>query len=158
MSRKYRLGVSVTSVSSGKEAQRRRSLDCVEAVDAARDVEDREDPYMTCDSGHQTHTPTLDERPHEGYGVHMITRRFDRAFGRLLAAFTYHQDVPRNSANVLELGAARWELEIARNAMAVERRAVTDHHTVTTSWLRRSSVSEDDMARLRVFGSGTVSS
>jgi hypothetical protein len=43
LSRKWRLGVSEASASSGKDAQRRRSRDCVEAEDAARGVEGRRD-------------------------------------------------------------------------------------------------------------------
>jgi hypothetical protein len=43
LSRKWRLGVSEASSSSGKDAQRRRSRDCGEAEDAARGVEGRRD-------------------------------------------------------------------------------------------------------------------
>ena len=51
----------------------------------------------------------------------MISDRFDRAFARLLAAWTRHQDASRAVADVHELAAARIELEDARAEVAAAR-------------------------------------
>ena len=57
----------------------------------------------------------------------MITKAFDRAFARLVRAFKRHQDAPRSPEQISILADARWELHLARDAVAAERREVLCH-------------------------------
>ena len=85
----------------------------------------------------------------------MLTPRFNRLFSQLVAAFKRYQDVPRPLQSVVELASARRDLDLARNAIALERYIVMsdDGHREPA---RRTAVSQDDLARLRVFGTGFV--
>ncbi|NOX23470.1 MAG: hypothetical protein GXP36_10310 [Actinobacteria bacterium] len=86
----------------------------------------------------------------------MVSERFERLFGRLVVAFKQHQDVPRTTANVVELGAARWVLEAARTEIAAERVRMAPHPLHRRN-VRKVNVSENDLARLQVFGVGSGS-
>ncbi|MEN8237875.1 MAG: hypothetical protein ABFR53_01610 [Actinomycetota bacterium] len=88
----------------------------------------------------------------------MFPRSFDRAYRRLVTAFKRHGDTARSPEAISVLGAARWELELARTHMAAERRALSPMPKSDVGVLRRTSISPDELARLRVFGSGTASS
>ncbi len=85
----------------------------------------------------------------------MISERFNRLFDRLVVAFTHHQDVPRRPGNVPELGAARWDLELARAAIARERERMAGQTRPRIP--RQTAASDGDIARLRAFGAGYVS-
>lgn len=80
----------------------------------------------------------------------MIMGAFDRAYRRLVRAFKRHQDVPRSPDDVAMIGDARWELHLARNAVAVERDQVLAMRRNQAIAVRKMDVSEDDLARLRV--------
>jgi hypothetical protein len=85
----------------------------------------------------------------------MLTRRFNRLFSRLVTSFERHQDAPRTPDNVVALSSARRDLDLARDAIAIERQRITsacDRRSVTP----RTAVSNDDLARLRVLGTGFV--
>ena len=89
----------------------------------------------------------------------MITATFERLFGRLVGAFKQHEDVPRVPDNVRNLGAARWELELARAAIAQERERMADQAAARADLPRprQAAVSDRDLARLRAFGAGYIS-
>ncbi len=87
----------------------------------------------------------------------MVTDRFERLFRRMVAVFKRHQDVPRSPANIAELGAARWDLELARKAIAEERERITARVAVRSVMPRKVALSDDELARLRVSGIGSVS-
>lgn len=80
----------------------------------------------------------------------MIASTFDKAYGRLVRAFKRYQDVPRSPDDVVVIGDARWELHLARNAMAVERDQAHAMRRNRAIAVRKMDVSEDDLARLRV--------
>jgi hypothetical protein len=86
----------------------------------------------------------------------MVSDRFERLFGRLVSAFKHHQDVPRSTATIRELGAARWALDEARDEIADERERMVPR-PVNRGTLRKVNVSENDLARLHVFGVGSGS-
>jgi hypothetical protein len=69
--------------------------------------------------------------------------------------FKRHQDVPRSPDNVVAIASARRNLDLARNAIAIERKGIIDSHGLRDA-PRRTAVSDDDLARLRVFGTGFV--
>ena len=87
----------------------------------------------------------------------MITTRFERLFGRLVSSFKHHQDVPRAPDKVPDLGAARWDLELARSAIAQERERIADQAAARAEIPRQAAISDDDLARLRAFGAGYLS-
>jgi len=83
LSLKWCLGVAVESASSGKDAQRRRSLNCVKAEDAASGVEGRRDTASISatdhldpcdraltDSDHPAHSPRS-----RGIGAQIVVTR-----------------------------------------------------------------------------------
>jgi len=78
----------------------------------------------------------------------MITPAFDRTFRNLVHAFKRHQDVPRSPGNIPAIGEARWELHLARDAMAAERREVLAVHE--RRWVGKIDISDEDLARLNV--------
>lgn len=79
----------------------------------------------------------------------MFTAAFDKAYRRLVRAFTRYQDAPRSVDTIAVIGDARWELHLARNAMAIERRDVLATHRQAGAG-RKFDVSDADLARLRV--------
>jgi len=80
----------------------------------------------------------------------MFPAAFENAYVRLVRAFKRHQDVPRSVDDVVAIADARWELHVARDAMAIQRRLV--HSAIRDSPPRvwKFDVSEDELARLRV--------
>ena len=80
---------------------------------------------------------------------------FERLFRRLLGVFGRYHDTPRSPKQVAELGAARWDLELARNAIAAERDRITHRAPVPSVTPRKVALSDDAMARLRVAGIGS---
>ena len=80
----------------------------------------------------------------------MVSKAFDQAFRRLIGAFKRYQDVPRSPDNVPAIGAARWNLETARVSITRERRSVESGRHAATQPLRKTAVSDDDLARLNV--------
>ena len=86
----------------------------------------------------------------------MITDRFERLFRRLVGVFKHYHDVPRSPANVAGLAAARWDLELAREAIAEERGRITVG--VRSVMPRKVALSDDELARLRVSGIGSAAS
>jgi hypothetical protein len=95
---------------------------------------------------------------HRNYDVEMGHSQFQMRFRSLVEAFYRYHDAPRTTQDVRELGAARWELEIARRDMAIEReRLVAARHSTQRGIPCRTSISGPDRARLRVEGYGIVS-
>jgi hypothetical protein len=80
----------------------------------------------------------------------MFSAAFENAYRRLVRAFKRHQDAPRSSDDVAVIGDARWELHLARNAMAEERRAVLSARPAASAVTRKFDVSDDELVRLRV--------
>jgi len=81
----------------------------------------------------------------------MLGVRFERLFGDLVGRWTEWREAPRNPELVPELARARFALEDARSAIASERQKLTAPVHDDPS---RTSVSAEDRARLRVFGTG----
>ena len=84
----------------------------------------------------------------------MLTKRFEALFQKLVAAFARHQDAPRKPDEVVALASARWDLELARRAIAEERdrlAVVARAHKVLP--VRKTDVSDIDIVRLRLLGS-----
>ncbi len=71
-----------------------------------------------------------------------------------MSAFTRYHDVPRSPHNIAKLGAARWELEGTRKTMATERRRVVAQRPSPPTSNRRVALSDSELARLRVLGTG----
>lgn len=81
----------------------------------------------------------------------MLGTRFEQLFRLLVDRWTEWRDAPRDPGGVPDLARARFALEDARSAVAIERgrlesRVLADHS--------RTSVSAEDRARLRVIGAG----
>ena len=87
----------------------------------------------------------------------MLTDRFERLFRRLVGRFRHYHDADRSPANVVELAAARWDLELARKAIAAERARITVQGAVRPGKARKVALSGDELAlaRLRVSGIGS---
>jgi hypothetical protein len=86
----------------------------------------------------------------------MVSKVFDRAFRRLVQAFGRYHDVPREPEFVIQLASARIDLDVARG---VARDARDDLLAARPSLKRppkQTGVGEDDIARLRVLGTGFV--
>lgn len=79
-----------------------------------------------------------------------ITSSFESAYRRLVRAFKRYEDVPRSPDDIATIGDARWQLQLARNTMAAERRDVTLSRRESGLTFRKVDVSEDDLARLQV--------
>lgn len=86
----------------------------------------------------------------------VLSHTFERLFKRLVVAFKRHQVVARTTDSIAELGAARWDLELARASIAKERVRLVDQVVSRSVVPRQTAVSDDDLARLRVFGVGCV--
>ena len=86
----------------------------------------------------------------------VLTETFERLFLRLVTSFTRYQDVPRSPDDVAVIGSARIDLDLARGAIAIERKRILGDRNVR-GVPRQTAVSEDDLARLRTFGAGFVS-
>ncbi len=86
----------------------------------------------------------------------MITDSFERAWRRLVPAFAAYHDVRRNPENLDSLVEARFELEDARAEARRSRQLVTAASPAADHPVSRADVSQDDRARLGVFGIGTV--
>ena len=86
----------------------------------------------------------------------MLTDTFERVFRLLVAAFKRHQDVPQTLTNIAELGAARWDLELVRKAIAEERERIALQPASRSVIPRKTALSDDELARLRVVGMGSV--
>jgi len=87
----------------------------------------------------------------------MLTETFNRLFSRLVTTFKRHQDVPRTPESVAVLAFARRDLDIARSAIAKERDVILGSQA-SQKVPRRTSVSDDDIARLRVLAGGFTGS
>ena len=82
--------------------------------------------------------------------------RFLDAFRRLMGSWTSYQDTPRDPQGIRELGAARADLEDARSEADAARK---EHHPDwqrkdAPSRAKRTSVSDQDLAKLRLEGDG----
>jgi hypothetical protein len=88
----------------------------------------------------------------------MISEKFDRLFTRLVDVFKRYHEAPRSPAQVAELGAARWDLELARKAIAEERQRVIAYYEPLPPIPRQVAMSDDELARLRVAGLGVLTS
>jgi len=86
----------------------------------------------------------------------MTTKTFNRAFGKLVGAFTDHQDVRRDPTNIAELGAARWRLEGARTTVGVERLSMERSNPARNIVGKRVAMSDAELARLRVMVTGSI--
>ena len=111
--------------------------------------------YRTASHQEQT-VRTVDSGCCNRYGVNVLTQRFDRLFFRLVTSFKRYQQVPRSPGDVAAIGSARIDLDSVRNAIANERGyAIGDRGPRDAP--RQTAVSDDDLARLRAFGTGFVS-
>jgi len=81
----------------------------------------------------------------------MLGIRFERLFRDLVSRWTEWRGAPRKPEHVPELARARFALEDARSAIASEREKLTSPVHDDPS---RTSVSAEDRARLKVFGTG----
>ncbi len=79
----------------------------------------------------------------------MERARFLRAFANLLGRWLVYQDAPRDPERVVELARARSGLDDARRAVAEARGAWDSGPQGPTPPGKRTSVSDDDLARLR---------
>jgi hypothetical protein len=91
---------------------------------------------------------------HKGYYLAVLTNDFERLFRRLVGAFLHYLDVPRTPDNVAELGASRWDLELAREAIALARGRIKTQPSSPPVSPRHTAISADDVALLRVLGDG----
>ena len=87
----------------------------------------------------------------------MLTDRFERLFRRLVGVFRQYHDADRSPAHVAKLAAARWDLELAREAIAEERERITVRVAFRSGRARKVALSDDELAlaRLRVSGIGS---
>lgn len=81
----------------------------------------------------------------------MLTQRFERLFQRLLVTFLAYDEAPRVVDRLPELAAARTDLDRARSQIADERRAIHER-TKRDRLVRKTAISDEDMAVLRVRG------
>jgi hypothetical protein len=88
--------------------------------------------------------------------VTVSTQNFNRLFSRLVTSFKRYQEVPRYPDTVAAIGSARIDLDLVRNAIAVERDRIVGERS-PGNVPQRTAVSKDDLARLRAFGTGFVS-
>lgn len=100
---------------------------------------------------------SLDSERISCYIASVLSDSFDRLFSRLVMTFKRHQDVPRTPESVAVLALARTDLDVARSAIAQERDAILRNRSAPKA-LRRTSVSDDDIARLRVLAGGSTGS
>ncbi|MDF1596230.1 MAG: hypothetical protein P1T08_09040 [Acidimicrobiia bacterium] len=76
--------------------------------------------------------------------------RFVNAFSNLVGRWAVYQDAPRDPGSVVELAHARIALDIARLAAADARDGWDNRSQGPVRPPKRTSVSDDDLARLRV--------
>ena len=88
----------------------------------------------------------------------VLTAAFDRLFERLVRVFVHYHDVHRSPSNVPEIADARWDLELARAAIAVERDVITSRGATGSFMPRKVALSDDEVAELRVAGIGSAPS
>ncbi len=81
----------------------------------------------------------------------MLGARFDRLFRTLVTRWSAWRTASRDPEQVPELAAARFALEDVRAAIAAEREVLIAPARGDGA---RTSVSAEDRARLRVFGTG----
>jgi len=86
----------------------------------------------------------------------VLTQYFDRLFSRLVTSFKRYEEVQRSPDTVAAIGSARIDLDLVRNAITVERECIVGEHS-PEHVPRRTAVSDADLARLRVLGTGFVS-
>ena len=82
----------------------------------------------------------------------MLGSRFDRLLRTLVARWAEWQAVPRDPDRVPELARTRFALEDARSAIAAEREYIAAAQVLDQG--ARTSVSDADRARLRVYATG----
>ncbi|MFW2340393.1 MAG: hypothetical protein ACN4GK_10115 [Acidimicrobiia bacterium] len=80
----------------------------------------------------------------------MDRSRFLTSFARLLERWLVYQDAPREPDRVVELASARCALDDARRTVAEAREGWESRPQAPTRPATRTSVSDDDLARLRV--------
>jgi hypothetical protein len=80
----------------------------------------------------------------------MERARFLRSFASLIGRWLVYQDAPRDPERVVELARARSDLDDARRTVAEARGAWDSSPQGPTPPVTRTSVSDDDLARLRV--------
>ena len=88
----------------------------------------------------------------------VLTAAFDRLFERLVRVFVHYHEVHRSPSNVPEIADARWDLELARAAIAVEREAIANRGATGSLMPRKVALSDDEVAELRVAGIGSAPS
>jgi hypothetical protein len=76
--------------------------------------------------------------------------RFVKSFSNLAGRWAVYQDAPRDPGSVVELARARIALDIARLAVADAREGWDNRPQGPARSPKRTSVSDDDLARLRV--------
>ncbi len=92
------------------------------------------------------------------YDRHMLTRRFEWLFGRLLSVFVAYDDAPRTADRVVELGTLRIELDQVRSEIAEERNEMAEEGIVARRRVRqagafiKTALSADEIAVLQVQG------
>lgn len=86
----------------------------------------------------------------------MVSELFDQAFRRLVQAFGRYHDTPRTAATVTDLGRARMDLDDARDDARVAREELIAANPRLSGPPRQTGVGQDDLARLRVLGTGFV--
>ena len=84
----------------------------------------------------------------------VISARFNRAWNRLVPAFSRHQQAPRDPNDLSELAEARWNLEQARNETRAARIELGQRRPPVSEPPRKVAVSEEDQAKIRVHGLG----
>ena len=115
-------------------------------------------PGSGCDAGRpdRRHSEMpLEITEGEAYAVQVMTETFERLFVRLVGAFKRHDDTPRTPSDVPALGAARLDLELARGAIADERTRMRSRPPNRPAVVRKTAVSDADLARLFVAGIGS---
>ena len=80
----------------------------------------------------------------------MQRQRFLEAFRELLSHWHSYQAAPRHPEQVIELASARMALDDARRNVAEARGAWEPSPYGSNRRIKRTSVSDDDLSRLRV--------
>ncbi len=86
----------------------------------------------------------------------MVSELFDQAFRRLVRAFGRYHDTPRSPVAIAQLGQARADLDDARRQARSAREELIAARPGLSGPPRRTGVGDDDIARLRVLGTGFV--
>ena len=80
----------------------------------------------------------------------MITSRFSDSFARLLLRRRAYDDAPRVPERVVDLATARADLDDARSDVADARGEIEWNPSTSSAPPKQTSISEEDLARLRV--------